>query len=358
MKKGIVLLLIVFSMSIFGDEFTSEDIQKFKKICESAPLYEYGVVWVTDLCLDHEGSVYILDANNKKIVKLSPELKFMKSFGKKGQGPGEFNSAYKLSADRSGNIYLVENMVKVIKFSGSGEFLKESRISGFTSVSFGKVIDYPVFIGKKFNKDFSYKLQIFNIEAKSILKEYKILESSNFAVKTNMGYLAPSIPFVGGHSFFETNGKYCIAGEGERFSVNLFDNKGNTITSVKKEIEARKLKKEEKEFLIKKVMQMLPGKKDRKEVEKLVENYKFKNFIHKLLLSENYFYVFPVPEDISISDKFPVEIYNFKGELVRKSYFPKVPEKISENYAFVIEKEEIEDEEVTKIVKYKIQIDN
>ncbi len=356
MKKFLIVLMIVaFGFTVFGNSI-DKGVQKFTKICESNPLFNYKVIYVTDLCVDHKESVFILDSNSRRILKFSPELKYIKSFGKKGSGPGEFNRAFKISLDKSGNIYVVEDFLKIIKFSGKGRFIMEKKISGFVTASSGKVITYPIFAGMKLLYKSGYLLQIFNIDNKKILKEYKIQTSPNYAVSTGRGYLAPTIPFVGGHSFVETNGKYCLFGEGEKFNVRLVDKNGKIISSVKKDYPKKILAQKEREMLIDDLMEYFPGKKERPKFEKLLNNYKVKNYIHKLLLSEKYFFVFSVPEDICVKNRFPVEIYNFKGVFIKKIYFPKVPYKILGNYAYVIEKKELEDDEEIKIVKYRIDL--
>ena len=42
------------------------------------------------LKVDHLGNIYIADRSEYRILKFSPEGKFIKSMGKKGNGPGEF----------------------------------------------------------------------------------------------------------------------------------------------------------------------------------------------------------------------------------------------------------------------------
>jgi len=54
-----------------------------------------------------------------------------------------------------------------------------------------------------------------------------------------------------------------------------------------------------------------------------------------------------------VRNKYPVEIYDFKGKLIKKSYFPFVPKKIYGNYVYKIETIEEDDEEIQRIVKYK-----
>ncbi len=356
MKCSVAIFLSLFLVTnIFGGNVVQKKIELLK-LDESEPLFNYQVPYVTDLCIDKEGSVFILDGHTRQVIKLSQKLKLVKIFGKKGQGPGEFNRSFKISADKSGNIFLVENMLKIIMYSNDGVFKKEKRLSVFTPGIFGKVIDYPIFVGQKLIKDYKYILQVFDIEAKKILKEHKIVESPNYAINTGSGYIAPAIPYVGGHSFFEVNGDYCLIGEGEKFNVRLLDKKGNQIFAITKNKSPLKLKDKERKLLVNKVLQILPGNRDLKKVERLISYYEVKNFIHKLLISEKYIFIFIVPGDISVQGIFPVEIYNFQGKMIRKLNFPKVPNKISNDIAYIVEKKFVDDEEEIRIAKYKMNL--
>ena len=74
-----------------------------------------------DINLDKEGNLYVLDAGNHRIQKLSPEGKFLDSLGRKGQGPGEFQFMGTLVLDDSGNIWVTDlstNRIKVLDPSG------------------------------------------------------------------------------------------------------------------------------------------------------------------------------------------------------------------------------------------------
>ena len=51
---------------------------------------------VTSVLLDGQGSVFVADANAAQVREFSREGQFVRSFGRSGQGPGEFTSLYSL----------------------------------------------------------------------------------------------------------------------------------------------------------------------------------------------------------------------------------------------------------------------
>jgi hypothetical protein len=54
----------------------------------------------SDIVRDSAGNLYILDAGNNRIQKLDSEGKFIKTIGRKGQGPGEFQAARSIDIDK------------------------------------------------------------------------------------------------------------------------------------------------------------------------------------------------------------------------------------------------------------------
>ncbi len=93
--------------------------------------------------VDKNGRIYILDAGNSRIQCFSKEGKFLFSFGRRGQGPGELsNETSKIKILSDGNIYVIDNRQRRINvynlegkflFAGKIKFLFLGKSSGYFS---------------------------------------------------------------------------------------------------------------------------------------------------------------------------------------------------------------------------------
>lgn len=98
-------------------------------LCLSPPLYgKKAAVWEEimkpkELVIDN-GQIFVTDEKVIHIYNLK-DFKWMKTFGKEGEGPGEFKFSQKLTPYPE---YLLINTVgKLMYFSRQGEFLRERR---------------------------------------------------------------------------------------------------------------------------------------------------------------------------------------------------------------------------------------
>lgn len=75
--------------------------------------------------VDSKGRIFILDTRNSRIQCFSPEGKFLFSFGKLGQGPGELSKvAKKIKILEDGNIYVIDYLPRNINvYNRNGQFL-------------------------------------------------------------------------------------------------------------------------------------------------------------------------------------------------------------------------------------------
>ena len=94
-----------------------------------------------DVAFDKLGSIYVADGyGNSRVVKFDRDGKFIKSWGKYGTGPGEFNLPHSIVIDDGGKVYVGdrENM-RIQIFDTDGRYITEWKDIGYP---------YGLFLGK------------------------------------------------------------------------------------------------------------------------------------------------------------------------------------------------------------------
>jgi DNA-binding beta-propeller fold protein YncE len=90
----------------------------------NSPKWFYGP---TDVAWGPAGEIYVSDGHgNSQVVKLDKNGNWVKAWGKRGAGPGEFNEPHGIATDSRGRVYVADranNRVQI--FDPEGNFLKQ-----------------------------------------------------------------------------------------------------------------------------------------------------------------------------------------------------------------------------------------
>jgi len=93
------------------------------------------------LAVAPDGTIFVADGHggdsNARIVKLAPDSKVIKSWGKKGSGPGEFNEPHGIALDTAGRVFVADRVNSRIQiFDSDGKFIAEWKQFGRPSAVF------------------------------------------------------------------------------------------------------------------------------------------------------------------------------------------------------------------------------
>ncbi|MFC1529788.1 NHL repeat-containing protein [Gemmatimonadota bacterium] len=82
-----------------------------------------------DIVADDAGNIYVLDSKNHRVQVFNKDLDYVRSFGRQGQGPGEFQRVDCIDLDDSGNVYVGDpGNGRIEVFDPEGLYLKSIRI--------------------------------------------------------------------------------------------------------------------------------------------------------------------------------------------------------------------------------------
>ena len=132
----------------------------------------------TELALDSQGNIYIIDGGNQRVQKFDKDGNFLLMWGSQGPGDGQFlfqvpPAHYgSLTVDKDGYVYVTDHFNRVQKFDGNGKFLMKFGDTGYADGKFytlyGVVVDDQ---GNIYTADWTkYEIQEFNSEGKFLQK--------------------------------------------------------------------------------------------------------------------------------------------------------------------------------------------
>ncbi len=81
----------------------------------------------TDVAFAPNGDFYVSDGyGNSRVVKFSKHGRFLKTWGTKGAGAGQFNTPHSVAVDKQGRVYVADREnYRIQIFNANGEFLQQ-----------------------------------------------------------------------------------------------------------------------------------------------------------------------------------------------------------------------------------------
>jgi len=139
MKRRIISLtgFIVFAlfmfhypeMSLGGNLNQSIQLKQNLVIPDPAAKTDYILANIRSFQVDDRGNIYILDSRDLKVKVFAPSGMYLRTFGTKGQGPGEFQSPVDMFIIREGVLSVFDFGNKRISYySMDGHHLEDIRL--------------------------------------------------------------------------------------------------------------------------------------------------------------------------------------------------------------------------------------
>src|SRR6266498_2659535 len=98
----------------------------------------------TELALDSQGNVYVIDGGNQRIQKFDKDGNFILMWGSQGAGDGQFlfhvpPAHYgSIAVDKDGYVYVTDHFNRIQKFDSNGKFLMKFGDTGYADGKFDK----------------------------------------------------------------------------------------------------------------------------------------------------------------------------------------------------------------------------
>lgn len=224
---------------------------------------------MTAVEVDKKGNIYILDRKESMIKVFDSKGKYVRTIGKKGQGPGEVNQPVGIRITPN-NELLVEDVFnqRLAVFALDGKFLKNVStakalgLAGIAVDSQGNIIGQQVVPSenklirevKKYGSDLNPLFTIVSSDFPNILEG-----------KINIfRFLIFYVVGKEDHIFY---------GNPEEYEIKIFNSEGKLVKKILKEWDAVKVTKEDEEDILARIPDVGGGFKDRLEFPKLFPAY-------------------------------------------------------------------------------------
>jgi len=204
---------------------------------------------VRDIEVDKQGNIFVADMSNQRIQKFDKYGKYVRTIGRKGQGPGEFERPWKVRVRNNGDLYVADASFNIEVFDSDGNPRK--TVKSEKSIRDFRLSEEGSFIGI-FHKlsDLEMITSICKANAQGEIVETYAEFPSNYYIKRDSG------DTISGHTsgyekelmISKINDQSFVFGYSEDYELWVVNDKGKLLYKIKKEAFPKKLPSRLKEF--------------------------------------------------------------------------------------------------------------
>lgn len=298
---------------------------------------------IVSVCEDDDSNFYVLDRKEHKVFKFSRDGKLILYFGRKGQGPGDFQQPNRITYSLKGHLVVADDLYNVSFLNADGTFINRIHLNGRLALGYiGEELFYS-WIWRPEDKR-----QVVVDSENNVVNTFFKISRGSFSVSApdSSGRLvmfnyapdeyAPSLLFA--HS-----GRYSAVAVSDRYEILILNEKGATISTVQRKILPGNISKKEKQYFVKDIDEIgkrrgWPKSVIRKIVKKIPGE---KNYFDRVLLSKQHVFVFRIREDVSDEEALVlVDIFTLEGKFKGTARVKIKPIFASEKFMYFVESDE------------------
>ena len=117
---------------------------------------------VSGIATDSHGNIFVVDSGYIRVKKYDPNGGFLLSFGRKGEGPGEFARPGAIAIDANDNVYVAGSGSRVSVFGPDGTHIEDFR----------REIAYSYVQGIGFDRDGNFLVCSFDLPTRKVLHKF------------------------------------------------------------------------------------------------------------------------------------------------------------------------------------------
>ncbi len=294
---------------------------------------EYMFSLIRDIDVDNEGRIYVLDFKEAHVKVFDNKGEYIKTIGKKGQGPGELENPLSMSITGQNEIMVNDPRNRRLAFfTIKGEFIKNlsTAKAGLMTLNIDSAGNITGIVIVREEDNPRYELQKFDPE----MNYLHALESSPLPGAANRYN-----PFMGVLRWDITKNNQVICGYPKNYELKIFDSEGRLTKKIIKEYDAVEITEEEIEEAKKREPQLPPS-------WKLIIPKHHNAYRWFIVDDENRIYVMTW-EKAAEEKGYYYDIFDPEGRYIAKIPLKYRPTVFKKNKLYTIE----EDEEGYQVVK-------
>ena len=203
---------------------------------EGQDLAEQGVDEVLDFDVDAGGNIYCVCTS--QVFKFDPAGRFLLKFGRKGEGPGEFQEAEKCQAGITGEFMLYEWMKqRLIIFNQEGEFLRQSTFAAEEEIWGSDVVllgnGTYLYIGAPEDPEAAIRyFHLFIADA-----DLRVVKKLSERIASESPFNSPRMNLLNSYIKYQVsdNRIFAYSQDNPEYELSIYDLKGNLMKKIRKE---------------------------------------------------------------------------------------------------------------------------
>ncbi|MDA3886772.1 MAG: 6-bladed beta-propeller [Candidatus Delongbacteria bacterium] len=274
---------------------------------------------IRSLAVDSENNLFFLDINTFKIHKYNKIGKFVKSFGGKGNGPGEFighkNIALAIMQD---TLYVSDSKAKkIIIYDKNGKYIRNILLSRRTPFVL-KNLNRNKFVGLSLNTEKTKNEYFLKSNLSTYNKKFSLIKSLS-TQKIKFDPYKPSIVSSDFIQYFDCgkNQFYVSIISEDRYLLKVYDLDSKFLFNIERDYRKVKMSNKEIEDLAKSIKIQTNNKSNKNKVETLYHksiNSIWVDKYDRVWVSHNY-------KQNNNEEEIYIDIFNNQGILISKFDF-------------------------------------
>jgi hypothetical protein len=263
-----------------------------------------------------DGRVFALDMQDKKVKIYNSEGKFIRAFGREGQGPGELSMPSGISMTPKGELMVEDAMNRRLSyFSLEGEFLRQLSIADKTGLVNLNIGPGGNMLGREIvleENQMFFDIKMYDQKLKPLFKIDRMLFPNPLQGKINIMEIISLYQF--------DSRAHVVYGCTDQYEIKFYDREGRHYRTVKKDYDPVKITQTDMDEMVARIPDTAGiNLKERLEFPENFPAYSFFSLDEK-----NYLYIRTYEKGRN-ENEYALEVFNPDGRFFAKAFTEATP---------------------------------